>query len=108
MVDIMTAYSILNKSVLNVLNDMVPLTVLETDDPVYTRLEEIEPDVSECRQQVNEAVVVAHKLDQYMNKFYIIKLEEAQSTLIDDLINIDMSKINLEEFWSMDDDITSS
>lgn len=108
MVDLITAYSILNKSVLNVLNDLVPLTTVDFDNNVYTRLEEVEPDVTESRQRLNNAVVVAHKLDQYVNKFYIIKLEEANAAAIDLLINVDMSQINLEEFWSVEDDITSS
>ena len=99
MVSIMDAYSILNKSVLNVINDMVMLDSVEFDDkPYQVRLEETAVEVSESRRRIDNVVVVGHHLTQYVNKFYSIFLDLSEVVMLDYLISINPENIDLTEF----------
>lgn len=99
MVSIMDAYSILNKSVLNVINDMVMLDSVEFDDkPYQVRLEETAVEVGESRRRIDNVVVVGHHLTQYVNKFYSIFLDLSEVVMLDYLININPENIDLTEF----------
>lgn len=99
MVSVMDAYSILNKSVLNVINDMVMLDSEEFDDkPYQVRLEETAVEVGESRRRIDNVVVVGHHLTQYVNKFYPIFLDSSEVVMLDYLININPENIDLTEF----------
>jgi len=99
MVSVMDAYSILNKSVLNVINDMVMLDSEEFDDkPYQVRLEETAVEVGESRRRIDNVVVVGHHLTQYVNKFYSIFLDLSEVVMLDYLININPENIDLTEF----------
>lgn len=99
MVSVMDAYSILNKSVLNVINDMVTLDSVEFDDkPYQVRLEETAVEVGESRRRIDNVVVVGHHLTQYVNKFYSIFLDLSEVVMLDYLININPENIDLTEF----------
>lgn len=93
---IMDYFSILNKSVLNVLNDIVMIETVEFDDKVpQIRLEETPVSVAEVRERLNSAVVVGHNLTQYINKFYSIYLDSSEIVAIDYLINATKENIDL-------------
>lgn len=99
MVDIYTAYRILNKSVLDVANSVVVLDALEVDEnPYQVRLEETAFSISERRNRLEGSVVVAHDVMQYVNRFYSIILDTNRTVLLDYLINIKPEDINLTEF----------
>lgn len=99
MVSVMDAYSILNKSVLNVINDMVMLDSVEFDDkPYQVRLEETAVEVGESRRRIDNVVVVGHHLTQYVNKFYSIFLDLSEVVMLDYLISINPENIDLTEF----------
>lgn len=99
MVSVMDVYSILNKSVLNVINDMVMLDSVEFDDkPYQVRLEETAVEVGECRRRIDNVVVVGHHLTQYVNKFYSVFLDLSEVVMLDYLININPENIDLTEF----------
>lgn len=99
MVDIYQAYKILNKSLLKVANDMVTLEQFEFEDkPTQVRLEELPFSIAERRERLNSGTVVAHDLQQYVNKFYSIKLESDNVVWLDYLININPDEIDLTEF----------
>lgn len=99
MVSVMDAYSILNRSVLNVINDMVMLDSVEFDDkPYQVRLEETAVKVGESRRRIDNVVVVGHHLTQYVNKFYPIFLDSSEVVMLDYLININPENIDLTEF----------
>lgn len=99
MVDIYTAYRILNKSILDVANSVVVLDTLEVDEkPYQVRLEETTFSISERRNRLEGAVIVAHDLRQYVNRFYSITLDTDRTVLLDYLINIRPEDINLTEF----------
>lgn len=99
MVSVMDAYSILNKSVLNVINDMVMLDSVEFDDkPYQVRLEETAVEVGESRRRIDNVVVVGHHLTQYVNKLYSIFLDLSEVVMLDYLININPENIDLTEF----------
>lgn len=99
MVDVMDAYSILNKSVLNVLNDLVILDSYDFEDkPVQIRLEESAVPISEVHSRLDNGVVVAHNLNHYVNRFYSIFLDSSEVVLLDYLINVNPETIDLTEF----------
>jgi hypothetical protein len=99
MVSIMDAYSILNKSVLNVVNDMVLLDSVEfVDKPYQVRLDENSVSVSEVHNRLENTVVVGHNLAQYVNKFYSIFLDSSEVVMLDYLINVNPENIDLTEF----------
>lgn len=99
MVDLMTAYQVLNKSILKVVDEVNGLDVLEFDnDPYQVRLEETAIQVSDMNNQVVKSVVVGHNLSQYVNKFYSIYLDSNEVVAIDYLININREDIDLTEF----------
>lgn len=99
MVDVMDAYRALNSSVLNVINDLVPLHVLETDDSKYqVRLEDTSISVSQIHERLDNTVVVGHRLEQYINRFYSIYLDSSEVVALDILINVSPENIDLTEF----------
>lgn len=99
MVSVMDAYSALNQSVLNVLNDMVLLDNVEfKDKPYQVRLEENVVSVADTRNRLDNTVIVGHNLMQYVNKFYSIYLDSSEVSLIDYIININPEEIDLTEF----------
>ena len=96
---IMDYFSILNKSVLNVLDDTVMIETTEFDDKVpQIRLEETPVSVAEVRERLNNVVVVGHNLTQYINKFYSIYLDSSEIVAIDYLINATKENIDLTGF----------
>ena len=99
MVDIYTAYQILNKSVLGVADSVVVLDTIEADDkPYQVRVEEATFSIAERRNRLEGSVLVAHDVNQYVNKFYSITLDTNKTVLLDYLINIRPEDINLTEF----------
>ena len=96
---IMDYFSILNKSVLNVLDGTVMIETTEFDDKVpQIRLEETPVSVAEVRERLNNVVVVGHNLTQYINKFYSIYLDSSEIVAIDYLINATKENIDLTGF----------
>lgn len=99
MVDTMDAYAIVNRSILQVANDMVVLDAEVVEDKPYQfRLEETPFSIAECRQRLDGTVVVAHDLQQYVNKFYSIILDASDSVWIDYLVDYKVEDIDLTEF----------
>lgn len=99
MVDKFDAYRILNQAVLNVANDLVQLEVIETHDkPSQLRMEEAVYSVSETRGRLDGTVVVAHDLEQYINRFYSITLNTNDAVWIDYLVGHRIEDIDLTEF----------
>lgn len=97
MVDIITAYKILNKSILRVANDCVMLKPLEIEEKkeIQVRLTDEIFDISKSVSSI-KATVVAHNLSQYVNKFYGIRVLEENSVALDELLY--KGKIDLTEF----------
>lgn len=99
MVDIYTAYRILNKSILDVADSVIILDTIEADEkPYQIRLEETTFSIAERRTRLEGSVLVAHDVRQYVNKFYSITLDTNKTVLLDYLINIRPEHINLTEF----------
>lgn len=100
MVDIIDAFSVLNKSVLNVLDDTVLLDQLDTSNMKKdsVRLEEAVTPIADIHERLDGTVIKCHRLNQYVNKFYSIHLDESEVCCIDFLININREDIDLTEF----------
>lgn len=99
MVDLIDAYRIVNKSVLQVADDLVELDVLEFEDkPNQVRLEETPFSIAERHERLNGLVVVGHNLTEYTNKFYSISLVGSDYAWIDYLIDAKTETIDLTEF----------
>lgn len=99
MVDIIDAYRSINKSVLRVADDLVPLSVMEVDtQPTAVRLEEAVFSIAETQRRLDAGVVVAHELSQYQNKFYSITLETSNVVWLDYLVGHTIDEIDLTEF----------
>lgn len=98
MVDIYTAYKIINKSVLKVVNDMVVVDIEEPEiqTPVE-RLNEAPFPIAERRRRL-QSVIVGHDLKQYVNKFYSITLDSNEVVPLDYLIQFRPEDIDLTEF----------
>lgn len=97
--DRIDAYQIINKSILNVVRDMVTVTPAELPTPTYAeqhRMFESTFSVAEKSQRVAQAVV-AHNLNQYVNKFYQIEITESVECYLDYLIDIDYDDIDIAE-----------
>lgn len=102
MVSIIEAYAIVNKSVLNVANDLVALNTLEIDDkPYQIRLRESSVSIADRRKRIDNVVVKGHNLSQYVNKFYDITLNSSEVIWLDILINAPKKQINLTEFGDL-------
>lgn len=102
MVNIMDAYAIINKSVLNVANDLVSLNVLNVEDkPYQIRLEESVISVADRHNRIDKTVIKGHNLSQYINKFYNITLNSSDVVWLDILINASKKQINLTEFGDL-------
>ena len=102
MVDLFTAYAILNNSVYEVVKSLNILTPPPEDKrkQEQVRLEEAIFNISERSNRLDNGVIVCHDLTQYINKFYKIHLEENVVPWIDYLIDID-EVIDLTEFGSV-------
>lgn len=99
MVSKISAYAIINKSVLQVANDTVLLNTEEIQDkPYQVRLEEAPYSIAERRNRLDGVVVVAHDLSQYVNKFYSIILKTKDEVPLDYLIVNRTESIDLTEF----------
>lgn len=99
MVSIISAYRLVNQSILRVANDLVGLTVLETQSkPSYVRLEESTYSVAETQERLVNTVVVAHDLSQYVNHFYSIELTTNDTVWLNYLIGHRVEDIDLTEF----------
>lgn len=99
MVDLIDAYKIINKAVLQVANDIVLLDQLEYEEkPYQVRLEETPFSIAERRNRLDGIVVVGHDLSEYTNRFYSITLEQSEIAMLDYLINIRHEDIDLTEF----------
>lgn len=99
MVDIFDAYRILNKSILDVVNSLVPLKPTFEPETKKTpvRLEEAVFSVAERTNRLEGSVIVCHDLTQYVNRFYKINLETDNVAWIDYLLERD-EIIDLTEF----------
>ena len=99
MVNIYDAYKIINKSILRVADDVVPLDILELEDrSCQVRLDEAPFSLTERRDRVDGVVVVGHNLNEYVNRFYSISLDSNVELLFDFLINAGNQQIDLTEF----------
>ena len=99
MVDIINAYRILNASLLNVANDLNPLSQLELEDKSQqVRLEETPFSIAERNERLSGGVVVGHNLNDYNNKFYSIRLNVQDTCWLDYLIDIDYDEVDLTQF----------
>ena len=97
MVDLIDAYRIIDKAILDVANDLVPLEQLELDvNPVVMRLHEMPYDLAARNARI-KPVVVAHDLRQYVQRFYSIQIEDSEKCLLDILIDINTEDIDLSE-----------
>lgn len=98
MVDLITAYNIVDKSILNVANDMVTTETIDFKEEVIPyRLQEIPINLAERNTRI-KAVVVAHDLRQYVQKFYSISMKSSEKCLIDILVDLDDDMIDVSEF----------
>lgn len=87
MVNKAVALSILNKSVVDVIDSVTRITPLEFEEKEEAiRLDEAVINVAES-MKITRPAVVAHKLDQYYNKFYTLHVDEVMPAPIDILIN---------------------
>lgn len=94
--DIFTAYSAINKSVLEVLYSLNKLKPVEEYlKPDFIRLEET-PFILTEETAVNTQVVTAHDLQQYKNSFHSIRLQADVHTWLQELLKID--EMELEDF----------
>ncbi len=99
MVDLYDAYRILNGSVLEVINSLVPLSTLDVDEKKYqVRLEETSVSVTSIHDRLENTVIVAHNLEQYVNRFYSIYLDSSEVVALDYLISVNPENIDLTEF----------
>lgn len=99
MVDLIEAYRVLNQSVCRVADDTVVLNTFDVDDRVVPlRMEDDTFSVSTIRQRLDGAVVLAHDLSQYVNRFYSITLDSETVPWLEYLIHARDEQINLTEF----------
>lgn len=99
MVNVYNAYAIINKSILNVANDLVTLDVLKIEDKqLQIRLEETPFNISERRNRIEKDITIAYNLTQYKNKINSITLTDSDVPWLEHLINVDLSDFNLTEF----------
>lgn len=99
MVNIYSAYKIVNQSILKVLDDLVPIEVIEEEDkPYQIRLDEAVVSIADRHDRLNGKAVVCHNLDQYVNKFYSINLMSEDVAWLDILINAHLEFTDLTEF----------
>lgn len=94
----MDGCSVLNASLKKVLGSIVPVTVIESEPKKsYIRLEEATFHISDKKERLS-AVVTAHDLNQYINKFYSIKLMESRECLLDVIFDWNFDGIDLSNF----------
>ena len=109
MVDIYSAYKVLNTSVLNVLQDIIPLTVNEDYEEFdyCPEFEDATIDLASINKRTIKRGIVGHRLPQYVNKFYSISLDNQPETMIDVLLDAKVTDIGLIEFME-GTDVTAS
>ena len=99
MVNLFDAYRIINNSILRVAKELVYLEVEEVEEKaVKIRLEETQFSIAERHERLDGTVIVAHNLNEYINKFYSIHLVESDFAWIDYLIDAKTEQIDLTEF----------
>lgn len=100
MVSIYTAYAMINQAVLASVDSLVFLQPVEEEKVIrnYVRLEESPNTITERKTRLEKTVVIAHKLEQYTNKFYSISLEEDDFVYLDILLDASKEQIDLTEF----------
>ena len=87
--DIYSAYMAINKSLIESLKAINTISLVEEPDPVsYVRVEESPYVLTEETRRVC-GVVSAHKLEEYRNAFYSIKLKDSTASWLLDLLEID-------------------
>lgn len=88
-------YRIVNTSLRDVANDMVALDILDVEEKqVQYRVEQAVFSLAERRERLG-AVVTAHNLMQYTNKFYSIGLTSMEPCELDWLIDLKSEDIDL-------------
>lgn len=91
-------YRIINASILKVIDDTVPLMPApEEEKQSQFRLKEIPYEIGEVYERVSPAIT-AHKLIQYSNRFYSIRVKEADTCWLDYLIDLNREDIDMSEF----------
>lgn len=99
MVNLIKAFQIVNESLSKIADELVVLDSVEFDDTKYqVRLEDSTYSITDSYNRIDGTVIVAHNLDQYINKFYSIELEEDNSIWLDILINSKYEQSDLSEF----------
>lgn len=89
MIHILDGYELVNKSLLRVCEDIVPLHLYK-DEPTAPsfRLKENPFTITDEQQERISSVITAHNLLQYSNRFYGINLREDIDVWIDVLIAV--------------------
>lgn len=89
MIHILDAYSLLNQSVLKVCEELTPLTqYVEETRVAPPRLREQTYSITEEQRNRVSAVVTAHNLGEYTNRFYGVQLTESITVWLDYLIEV--------------------
>lgn len=85
-ISIIESYSILNKCLINVANDIIPLKVLEMDTrEQFIRLPE-NPNIISSSSSTTRSLLAAFEINDWKRNFDIIELPEADKAPIDYLI----------------------
>jgi len=93
--DLYTAYSAVNKSVLNVAKSVNAIKEPSMEKPkVYTRIKE-NPVVLTEDTRLTCQIVTAHDLQQYRNTFHNVKLRENVGSWLRNLLSIDKTEDEL-------------
>lgn len=89
MIHILDAYQVINQAVLKVCDDIVPISeYVEESRVTPIRLKEQTFTITDEQMKRVSAVVTAHDLGQYTNKFYGVRLTERVSVWLDYLIEV--------------------
>lgn len=96
--DLISAYGIINKSIKNVADSTVRLSVLEVPEKeTQLRLKDASFNVATRANRVAPAIT-AHNLGQYKNRFYSIRLKDTNSCPLDILMNMEFDESKLQVF----------
>lgn len=87
--DVYSAYSAINKSVLNVVRSIVAMEPVKEEEKIDVIRVKESPLVLTKDIMVAGKVVTAHNLHQYKNNFYKLSIENNIECLLDDLLEID-------------------
>lgn len=99
MIHILDAYSIVNKSVLQVCRDTNTLTLYVEEKPAPPRHRLVEDTyvITDSDKKRLTGVITAHNLEQYTNRFYGINLKERVDVWLDILINVNKRDLLYEK-----------